>query len=112
MKDKLLPIGTVCMLKGGTKRVMITGFCSVPVEDPKKIFDYSGCLYPEGFLNSTTICLFDNNQIEKIYFKGFEDEEEKVFKEKLNLVVKEMKSKAKEEVEKENPPLEKFDIAE
>ena len=27
--DKYLPIGTVVLLKGGTKSVMITGFCAV-----------------------------------------------------------------------------------
>lgn len=111
MEEKLLPIGTVCMLKGGTKRVMITGFCSIPAEDPKRIFDYSGCLYPEGFLNTSNVCLFDNNQIEKVYFKGLEDEEEIKFKEKLSLVVKEIKTKAKEEVKKESS-LEKFDVEE
>ena len=27
--EKYLPIGTVVMLKGGTKRVMISGFCAI-----------------------------------------------------------------------------------
>ena len=27
--NKYLPIGTVVMLKGGTKRVMIAGFCTI-----------------------------------------------------------------------------------
>lgn len=111
MEGKLLPIGTVCMLKGGTKRVMITGFCSIPAEDPKKVYDYSGCLYPEGFLNTTNVCLFDHDQIDKVHFKGFEDEEETKFKEKLSIVVKEIKAKAKEEVAKESS-LEKFDVVE
>ena len=34
---KYLPIGTVVMLKGGKKRVMITGFCSMPNEENNKI---------------------------------------------------------------------------
>ena len=45
--EKYLPIGTVVMLKGGEKRAMITGFCSVSEDDPEKIYDYNGCLYPE-----------------------------------------------------------------
>ena len=49
---KYLPIGTVVLLKGGQKRLMITGFCSIPKEDKTKIYDYTGCLYPEGVLNS------------------------------------------------------------
>ncbi len=87
MREKYLPIGTVVLLKGGKKRAMITGFCSVAQENQEKIYDYSGCVYPEGYLSSNQVCLFDHEQIEKIFFLGFEDEEEKVFKDKLNKIV-------------------------
>lgn len=87
MKEKYLPIGTVVLLKGGKKRAMITGFCSVAQENQDKIYDYSGCVYPEGYLSSNQVCLFDHEQIEKIYFVGFEDEEEVQFKDKLNTIV-------------------------
>ena len=87
MKEKFLPIGTVVLLKGGKKRAMITGFCSVAQENQDKIYDYSGCVYPEGYLSSNQVCLFDHEQIEEIYFVGFEDDEEKAFKEKLNTIV-------------------------
>ena len=83
--EKFLPIGTVVMLKGGTKRVMISGFCGVSAENPGKIWDYSGCMYPEGFLSSDQTCLFEHSQIEKIYHLGLsEDAEEKDFKKELN----------------------------
>ena len=36
---KYLPIGTVVMLKGGTKRVMITGFCVMQESDKEKVWD-------------------------------------------------------------------------
>lgn len=87
MKEKFLPIGTVVLLKGGKKRAMITGFCSVAQENQEKIYDYSGCVYPEGYLSSNQVCLFDHDQIEKIFFEGFVDEEEVQFKEKLNRIV-------------------------
>ena len=87
MREKYLPIGTVVLLKGGKKRAMITGFCSVAQENQEKIYDYSGCVYPEGYLSSNQVCLFDHDQIEKIFFVGYEDEEEKAFKEKLNSIV-------------------------
>ena len=87
MKEKFLPIGTVVLLKGGKKRAMITGFCSIAQENQEKIYDYSGCVYPEGYLSSNQVCLFDHNQIEKIFFLGYEDEEEKMFKDKLNKIV-------------------------
>ena len=87
MKEKYLPIGTVVLLKGGRKRAMITGFCSVAQENQEKIYDYSGCVYPEGYLSSNQVCLFDHDQFDKIFFLGFEDDEEKAFKDKLNKIV-------------------------
>lgn len=92
MREKYLPIGTVVLLKGGKKRAMITGFCSVAQENQEKIYDYSGCVYPEGYLSSNQVCLFDHDQIDKIYFLGYEDEEEKMFKEKLNQIVASIES--------------------
>ena len=84
IKEKYLPIGTVAMLKGGSKRVMITGFCAIDDNNKTKMWDYSGCMYPEGFLSSNQICLFDHEQIEKVYHMGLaDDEEEKKFKNKL-----------------------------
>lgn len=93
MRDKYLPIGTVVLLKGGRKRAMITGFCSVAQENQEKIYDYSGCVYPEGYLSSNQVCLFDHDQIDKIFFVGYEDEEEKMFKEKLNQIVSSIENK-------------------
>lgn len=83
--EKFLPIGTVVMLKEGTKRVMITGFCSAAEEDPNKVWDYTGCPYPEGYISSNQTCLFDHSQINKVYYTGLkDDEEEKLFKEQLD----------------------------
>lgn len=81
--EKYLPIGSVVLLNNGTKRLMITGFCVVPNDDKTKIYDYSGCLYPEGMLSSDEVALFNHDQIKQIYALGFSDEEEKSFKSKL-----------------------------
>lgn len=91
--EKFLPIGTVVMLKGGTKRVMITGFCSMEEEKSPKMWDYSGCMYPEGFLSSTQTCLFDHEQIEKVYYLGLIDEEEEEFKSKLKELLEQENNK-------------------
>lgn len=85
--EKYLPIGTVVMLKGGKKRVMITGFCTIAQEQQDKMFDYSGCVYPEGFIDSNQICLFDHEQIDKVYHKGLVDEEETNFKTSLKTII-------------------------
>ena len=86
MEEKYLPIGSVVMLKGGTKRIMITGFLAMESEKKDKIWDYCGCLYPEGVMASNQTGLFDHEQIEKVYYIGLIDEEGEKFKEALNKV--------------------------
>jgi len=80
---KFLPIGTVVLLKDATKKLMITGFCSYDLEKKEKAYDYTGCLYPEGIITSKQMALFDHNQIEKVFYLGYSDDEEKEFKKKL-----------------------------
>ncbi len=83
-RDKYLPIGSVVLLKDGKKRIMITGFCVIPDNNRQKMFDYTGCLFPEGSIDSKQSLMFDHNQIDKIFFIGLEDEEERQFKKKLS----------------------------
>lgn len=85
--DKFLPLGTVVLLKDAKKRIMIIGFYAKSKENNKKIYDYMGCLFPEGVISSEQTLLFDHNQIDKIYFLGLSDNEEKEFKNKLNKAV-------------------------
>ena len=80
---KFLPIGTVVLLKGATKRLMITGVCSYDEQTRDKAYDYTGCLYPEGIISSKKMALFDHSQIEKIYYLGLRDKEEIEFKQKM-----------------------------
>lgn len=95
--EKYLPIGTVVLLNGGTKRVMITGFCSSDKEDGnEKIWDYCGCLYPEGVINSNEMCLFNHSQITKLYHLGLSyDDEEIEFKKLLNEISETLDNKWK-----------------
>ena len=81
--DKYLPLGTVVMLKNGKKRIMITGFCC-NVGEENVIYDYTGCLYPEGYISNEKMLVFNHSDIEKLYCIGLSDDEEKQFKAKLN----------------------------
>ena len=88
MKDKYLPIGTIVMLKGGKKRLMIVGFCmETKVGDKTARFDYAGCLYPEGVVDSKQFPLFNHDQIDKVYNEAYIDEEETEFKKALKQAV-------------------------
>lgn len=86
--SKYLPLGTVVMLKTATKRLMITGFCMIAKEDNSKMYDYSGCIYPEGIIDFEQIVLFNHDQIDKVYHMGLSDQEELNFKNKLNEFLK------------------------
>jgi len=83
MQEKLLPIGTVCTLKN-QKKIMITGFIVCKPESPDVVYDYCGCLYPEGIIDSEVNFMFNHDRIEKIDYIGFINEDEKKFKEQLD----------------------------
>lgn len=82
MKDKLLPIGTVVQLKGGTKKLMITGYSS---KDPESgtLFDYNSCIFPEGIMEEV-YSLFNHSQIEEIFYKGLIDDESNEYTDKIH----------------------------
>lgn len=85
---KFLPVGSIVLLNGATKRLMITGFCTIDGENSETMYDYCGCLYPEGMISSDETALFNHDQIAQVYHVGYSDEEEVAFKEKLNELVR------------------------
>ena len=81
MIQGVLPIGTVVLLKDGTKRVMIIGVCQRQANVSQEvIWDYSGCLYPEGYMGGDQTFLFNGEQIARIFALGYQDEEQFSFK--------------------------------
>lgn len=70
-----LPIGSVVLLKNGSKKVMICGRVQRQV-DNDVIWDYSACLYPEGMIDANQLYLFNNEDIDRLYFIGMQDAEE------------------------------------
>ena len=86
-----LPVGTVVMLKGGKKRIMITGFLCQDAKNPEKTYDYCALLYPEGYIKPNELLMFDHDQIEKIHYLGLNDDENKEFQKKLDEYLKSIK---------------------
>lgn len=79
---KLLPLGSVVLLNGGKKRVMICGRMQTRVQD-NTLFDYSACLYPEGIVDPKKLYLFNNEDIDMVYFVGMQDTEEFEFRSRI-----------------------------
>lgn len=75
---ELLPIGSVVLLSGGKKKLMIYGVKQTDNSDGKD-YDYIGVLYPEGNMGEGSQFLFNHNDIDQIYFRGYEDEEREMF---------------------------------
>lgn len=84
MKGKLLPIGSVVKIEGGSKKVMITGYYSKNDKD-SKIYTYNGCIFPEGFMENTFL-LFDAPQIEDVLYRGYENDELDNYLDKLSSI--------------------------
>ena len=85
--EKFLPIGTVVFLKGGKKELMIISYCIVPAGDVydkngkvdvgDTMFDYGGCVYPEGMITSDQLFAFNHDQIDRIVYMGYETDNQK-----------------------------------
>lgn len=82
MNDKFLPIGSICTIKGSNRKVMIMGFFSIDYTEHVKLYDYIGCIYPEGVLASTRIC-FNHSDIISLDYMGYKNSDFELFNQKL-----------------------------
>ena len=100
MKKRLLPIGSVVLLKKAAKRVMIIGYYPTIVDGKSEItFEYSGCLFPEGVIGSENAMFFNHSSIAKTFYYGLRDDEQENFIIRLEEFAKEEFNDAKFEEE-------------
>ena len=78
----LLPIGSVIILRGAKKKLMIFGVRQMNMESRKE-FDYIGVLYPEGNVGGKSQIMFNHEDIEDVFYRGYDDEERAEFLSKL-----------------------------
>lgn len=72
---ELLPVGSIVLLKGGTKKTMIMGVLQTDEEHPETVYDYMGIPYPEGYMGEESVYLFQHENINDIVFRGYENPE-------------------------------------
>ena len=84
MENKYLPIGTICSLKNNNKKIMIISYFSLEYNGNVKMYDYKGCVYPEGLLLPAQTVSFNHEEIEKIEYVGFKNEQYEIFNNMLN----------------------------
>jgi len=83
MNDKkYLPIGTLVFIKNEIILYMIVGYINKSNE--KNTNDYISIPFPYGFMSDKIVSYFDHSDIEKIVFKGYENNKYKELNEILN----------------------------
>lgn len=86
MDDRLLPLGSVVVLFGGTKKIMINGYYVEVPSKKGKTFDYRGCPFPEGVFESDGVALFDHSQIKDVVHTGYNNDEMIDFLDKMEII--------------------------
>ena len=79
--NELLPLGSIVYLEEGTRKLVIVGRGVIfeDQESGEQVFaDYMGVLYPIGLQTESTI-FFQHENIDKVVFRGYSDEEEEHF---------------------------------
>lgn len=78
---KILPLGSVVLLEEGLQKLVVVGRGAIYVDQNtgKDTFaDYMSVLYPTG-LNPETTIFFNHENIDKVLFEGYSDEDEDRF---------------------------------
>ncbi len=78
----MLPIGSVVILKGGSKTLMVFGRKQMSTLN-NKVWDYLACFYPEGSIGPEYCFLFNEEDIDEVVFRGYSDENNINFEKQL-----------------------------
>ena len=73
----LLPVGSVVQLKEAEKKLTIVG---ILVNNNGVQFDYIAVLFPEGYIDSARMFVFNHEDIDKVEFLGYMNSEFQLFR--------------------------------
>lgn len=96
--EGLLPLGSLVLLENSNKRLMVIGFLQQDSES-NKVWDYVGIPFPEGYMGSNRTYLFNHAQIKRVFFIGYQDEEQFAFSAHLDQAVAELRAAQQKEGE-------------
>ena len=84
---KMLPLGSIVILKGNTKKMMIIArVIGLPVKGEVYRFDYGACLYPEGMVGDSLI-YFNQEDILKVVQEGYTDDDNEIMLENIEVML-------------------------
>ncbi len=84
--EHVLPCGSVVLLKGGNKRLMIIGYQRMRPEG-KEVYDYCACLYPEGFAGLKYCTVFNHDQIDRVIAIGLQNQPQAALAQQLQAFI-------------------------
>ena len=71
-KEEILPLGSVVKIKKFGEKLMIAGV-NQKVDD--EVFHYAAFIHPYGYVGPKKMLFFNSDAIEKVFFRGYEDED-------------------------------------
>lgn len=84
-----LPLGSVVILKGGIKKLIIVARgLQIKYGEEDKFFDYGASEYPEGIVGDK-LAYFNHDGIRKVVFEGYSDDDDKVVVDNINRFIAE-----------------------
>lgn len=91
--DKYLALGSIVLVKGNVKKLMIVARGVLAGKEPeKKLFDYGAVLYPEGLMDERLIFL-NHGDIYKVVAEGYSDSDDEIMNENIKNWIKEVKNR-------------------
>ena len=75
--EKYLPLGSIVVLKGNIKKLMIVARGVMTGGENGRLLDYGAVMYPEGLIDENMI-FFNHKDIYKVVFEGYSDSDEEI----------------------------------
>ena len=101
-KVDFLPLGTVVVLNGSIKKVMIAQRAVyVPVNEDEtdiKYFEYGAVLYPEGLVDGQLV-YFNSEDVYKVIAVGYTDADDELLVEEINEALEKVENEPKKVTE-------------
>lgn len=77
-----LPVGSIVKLIDNDRYIMIIGLMQTNAQT-KERYDYTGTLYPMGYNPEADMYMFNETDIENIFYKGYEVHNHQIFVDQL-----------------------------
>ncbi len=101
MNERLLPIGTIILLKNVKSKIMITSYFIFSTTNiDGKVYDYGGCAYPAGIVETGSAFAFNHDDIQEVVHLGYIDDDQKEMTKFLLDNEEEMKKAIKQKLSK------------